>query len=71
MRVGGDCFGGRVGWGLRVIAAGSLLGALNGAAIADTLPGALVQAYRNNPTLNSQPITRGAVWAATLMSAVS
>jgi outer membrane protein len=54
VRVVGGAFGGGVGWGLRVIAAGGLLAAFAGPASADTLPGALIQAYRNNPTLNAQ-----------------
>jgi outer membrane protein len=54
VRVRGWVVGARVGFGVRVFAAGAVVSALTGAASADTLRWALIQAYQNNPQLNSQ-----------------
>ena len=54
MRVGG-VLGAGVGLSVRAVVAGAAILALTiGPASADTLKGALTQAYQNNPTLNAQ-----------------
>jgi outer membrane protein len=50
-----------VTWAAAFIASGALAGAPIEASLADTLPSALVQAYRNNPQLNAQRAAARAV----------
>ena len=55
VRVWGFVVGAGVGWGMRAVAtAAAVLPLAAGAASADTLRGALIQAYQTNPLLNAQ-----------------